>query len=30
MPESEINVIDAVTRMDARPDDTAYSFRAEE
>ena len=29
MPESETHVIDTVTRMDARPEDTAYAFRQE-
>lgn len=30
MPESEIHVIDAVTKMDARPEDSAYSFKTQE
>ena len=27
MPESEIHIIDAVTKLDARSEDTSYSFR---
>lgn len=30
MPESEIHVISAVEKMDARPEDTAYGFRNQE
>ena len=30
MPESEIHVIDAISKMDARPEDSAYSFRQQE
>lgn len=30
MPESEIHVISAVERMEARPEDTAYGFRTQE
>lgn len=30
MPESELHVLSAVEKMDARPEDTAYGFRAEE
>ena len=30
MPESEIHVLSAIERMEARPEDTAYGFRAQE
>ena len=29
MPESETHIIDAVTKLDARPEDTAFAFRQE-
>lgn len=30
MPESEIHVISAIEKMDARPEDTAYGIRTHE
>lgn len=30
MPEAEINILDAVTKVDARPEDTSYNFKSEE
>jgi hypothetical protein len=30
MPESEIHVIDAVSKLDARPEDTSHHFRQDE
>lgn len=30
MPESEIHVISAIEKMDARPDDTSYGFKTQE
>ena len=30
MPESEIHVLSAIERMDARPEDTAYGFKTQE
>lgn len=30
MPESEIHIIDAIRKIDARPEDTSYNFRTEE
>jgi len=30
MPESEINILDAVSSLDARPEDTSYNFKTEE
>lgn len=30
MPESEIHVISAIEKMDARPEETAYGFRTQE
>lgn len=30
MPESEVNIINAITTMEARPEDTSYAFKTEE
>lgn len=30
MPESEVNIINAITSMEARPEDTSYAFKTEE
>jgi hypothetical protein len=30
MPEAEVHVLDTIQKIDARPEDTAYSIRTEE
>jgi hypothetical protein len=30
MPESEIHVLSAIEKMEARPEDTAYGFKAQD